>query len=201
MPLGVINRLGHVIGQAVRAIYLATPIKRTVESGLAFLQAYGHGDVTDATNQELLQEADLKDVQHFGFEGFPVMDGDTTYVIVDADGGLVAIASSRKLPTALADLVAGESRIYGQDDQSVLCKTGGDIECEPGGGKKVKVGDGAASVMVLDGDDCISNLTFDTWALAVETGIAAAGGGAVGPWGVTTSLADVLGSSTKGTVE
>ncbi len=87
MVLQPINRLSHAIGQAARRIFRITPVKRTIELGLAFLQAHGGGDVNDATNQELLQEADLADYQHFGFEGFPIQDGDTTYIVVDADGG------------------------------------------------------------------------------------------------------------------
>ena len=89
MALESINRLGHAIGQAATAIYRITPVKRTIEKGLAFLQANGHGDSDDAANQELLQEADLHDFAHFGFECFPVMnDGVTEYIVVDADGGL-----------------------------------------------------------------------------------------------------------------
>lgn len=139
MPLDTINRIGHAIGQAATAIYRITPVKRSIDSGLAFLQANGHGDSNDATNQELLQENDLDDISHFGFESFPRQNGETEYIVVDADGGEAAIASRRVLPQVLADLAEDEARIYGEEGQSVLCKANGDIEGHPAAGQFFKI--------------------------------------------------------------
>ena len=197
MPLDTINRLGHAIGQAATAIYRITPVQRAIDGGLAFLQAHGHGDTNDAANQELLQETDLDDISHFGFESFPRQNGETEYIVVDADGGEAAIASRRVLPVSLADLVADEARIYGEDGHSILMKAGGDIECEPAGGGTVKIGSGAAKALVLDGDNCDVVLAFTTWMTAVEAGVLAGGGGVVAPL-VGTTIATVTATATKG---
>jgi len=202
MTLPTQNRIARAIGGAVRDISRVVFVKRLVTAGLAFIQAFGHGDPDDPTNQELLQEIDIDHIQHVGFESFPVTsDGLTEGIKVDADGGEAVIAERRVLPTTLAALVPREARIYGEDGQSVLMKTGGDIEAEPAAGKVFKVGNGATLKMVMDGDPCTSNAAFNAWALAVEAGIAAAGGGAVGPWTPSAALADVRGTSTKGKVE
>jgi phage gp45-like len=152
MPLGARDKLREVLTDAATAIYRISFVSRVVESGLAFLQAYGHGDPDDAANQELLQEEDLEHMQHFGFESFPAGDGDTEGIVVGADGGEACIAERRVLPTTLAALVAGESRTYGEDGQSILHKTGGDIEAEPKSGQHVKLGSGATKDLGLDGD-------------------------------------------------
>ncbi len=50
----------------------------------------------------------------------------------------------------------------------MLCKTGGDIECEPGGGKHVKIGDGATKALALHGDNCPYAAAMGIWMGQVE---------------------------------
>jgi hypothetical protein len=140
MPLLPKDRIGQAIRGAANVAKRAVIVARAVESGLAFLQAYVGGDPDDAANQDLGQEADIDHIQHVGFESFPVPGDATEGVVVDTDAGEACIAERRAIPSGLAALAQREARIYGEDGQSVLMKTGGDIEAEPKAGKHMKVG-------------------------------------------------------------
>lgn len=128
MGLNPRNKITKAISNAATAIFRVAFVKRTIDSGLAFLQANGHGDPDDAQNQELLQEDGLDHIQHIGFESYPVMDGDSEGIVVESDGGESCIAERRALPDDLKDLVSGEARTYGEDSQSLLHRSGGDNE-------------------------------------------------------------------------
>jgi hypothetical protein len=143
-------------------------VQRLVTGGLAFIQAFNHGDPDDPDNQELVQEIDVDHIQHFGFESFPAVDGATEGIKVDADGGEACIAERRVLPSGLAALVVNESRTYGEDGQSILHKTGGDIEAEPKAGKHVKLGNGATLAVVIQGDSVVQSAALQTWMSNVE---------------------------------
>jgi phage gp45-like len=143
MGLNPQDRIGRAISRSIRAIFRVVIVKRVVESGQAFLQAFARGDPDDPTNQELMQEADLDHIQHFGFESFPPIDGNTEAIVVDADGGEAAIAEKRVLPSGLPALLVNEARIYGEDGQYVNMKSGGNVVLEPKAGSFILLGSGA----------------------------------------------------------
>ena len=133
MGLSPNDKLGGAIRGAVRGIYRISIIKRALDSGLAFLQAYGHGDPDDALNQELLQEADIDHAGHFGLSSHPPQD--TEAIVVDADGGAVCIAERDSLEDldthGTADempaLATGDTCLYSQDGTYILLDSSGNL--------------------------------------------------------------------------
>lgn len=171
----------------------------------AAMQAFrGHllkqtdGLITGAgrTGQQL---ADVHACSPYGLRSYPPQDHELVYM--QTEGGLVVVAQREDATDyagySLSEPVEGEVVLYNNQGASVKLDQSGGVVAEPKSGQHVKLGDGATKDIALDGDDCISNATFDAWALDVETKIAAAGGGAVAPWGTRVSLADVSASATK----
>ena len=208
------NRIGRAIRGAVRSIYRVAIIKRGLDRGLGFLQAFGHGDPDDPDNQELVQEDNIDHAQYFGFTSHP--PADTEAVILECDGGEVSVAERDSMenldtfgnkPKEIPKLEKGDTCIYAQGGTHIYLDADGHltIRCITGDivlitetGLHTKIGSTANRALALDGDYCISNLAFDAWALAVEAGILAAAGPVVGPWGAAASLANVAGSCISG---
>ena len=187
-----------MIGVISRAVMILRSTDST--TGLSFIQAAGLGDALPSGEQDLIQENDLDHVQHYGFESYP--PADTELIILDANGGEVAIGERSELPSALASaaLASGESRTYGADAQYIKHVAGGETIHEPKAGQFIKLGSGATKKLVLDGDSVNSSGAFDTWAGLVETRFAALGVPFAAPdkWGVVGPvIGTAVASATK----
>jgi len=198
----------------VRRLFRVTIIKRTVEDGLAFLQAYGHGNTEDPDDQELLQEADLDHAQHFGFKSGP--PADTEAIVCDPDGGLSTVAevdSVEDLDThgtadQMPDVNSGDTCIYSQDGTYIFLDADGkltikamtdNVEIITEAGKQIKLGQDGATYRDIayahnteaGASKVASGATLNTWTHDVESDIAAlkvdieeAIGTGVTKWGV-----------------
>jgi phage gp45-like len=150
-----IDRLTGTVRGAVRSIFRISIIQRALDSGLAFLQAYGHGDPDDTQNQELLQEADIDHAGHFGITSSP--PADTEGIVVDADAGLVCVAERYSLEDLathggsdqMPALASGDTAIYSSDGTYIFLDASGkltikamtnNIEVITESGKQIKLG-------------------------------------------------------------
>jgi phage gp45-like len=146
------NVLSMALG-AIGSIYRSLLAQRNVETEggntgkIAFLQVKGRGDPDDVDNQEIVQEADIDHVQHYGLESYPLAD--TEMVIMDCDGGEVSLGERDAVPTGLSDLAQGDVRVYDSASQEILLDKDskiritspvGNIEVYAKAGSKVKLG-------------------------------------------------------------
>jgi phage gp45-like len=159
MGLSPNDKLGGIIRGAARGIFRVSIVARALKDGLAFLQAYAHGDPDDPDNQELLGEADVDHVSHFGFSSSP--PADTEAIVVEADGGECSLGERDSLEDldthGTADempaLATGDTCIYSQDGTYIFLDSSGkltikamtdNVEVITEAGKQIKLGqDGA----------------------------------------------------------
>jgi phage baseplate assembly protein V len=110
--------------------------------------------------------------QQYGFTSNPPVDSEAIVIRV---GGVaehqIAIATAKR--DTRPKVSAGEVKIYVEDGPLIHITS-----------SEIRLGSGATKEVARKGDAIQSDSAFDTWALAVEAGIAAAGGGTVGPLGV-----------------
>jgi len=160
MGLDIKETFLDAIDSSIRSVFRVAIIKRTVESGLAFLQAYGHGDPDDTDNQELVQERSLDHAQHFGFTSHPPTDSEG--IVADCDGGNTCIAERWSLENLdthggsdqMPDLASGDTCIYAKDGTYIFLDSTGkltikamtdNVEIITESGKQVKLGQTMAS--------------------------------------------------------
>lgn len=200
MPFGTQNRVAQAIGEAATAIYRISIIKRVTDTGLAFVQAFGHGDPDDAQNQELLQEIDIDHVQHYGLVTHPPASDtvDVEGIVVDADGGEACIAERFNLEDldthGSADQMParnlGDTVLYAKDGTYIFMDADGkltikamtdNIEIITEAGKQIKLGqDGVtyrdaayAHNTEAGASKVASGATLNTWTHEVKDDIAA----------------------------
>ena len=138
-----------------------------------------HGDTT-------LSERFAELIQHWGFLSRPAKDSEGV-MLLDESGAAIVGTRAALPSTVTNDLpTSGNTMLYNSNGKRIYMKDG-KIQLHP---------DGSLLAVARDTDDCTSNTSFDNWALAVETQIVVGGGGAVGPWGVKRSLADITATST-----
>lgn len=168
--------LAAAIG-AMRSMYRAIVIRKSYESDdgdtgkLGFLQAYGRGDPDDSDNVELIQEEDLSHVQPYGLDSSPPADTET--VVIEADGGEVAIGERYPVPKNLPSRASGDVMVYSLGEHYIHLDDDGDLIAEPKSGQYIKLGSGAtefvarADLVLQEIEDLVQEvknamLVFDT---------------------------------------
>lgn len=116
-------------------VFRISIIKWAIDTGVAFLQAFGHGDPDDADNQELCQEDSLDHIQHYGFVSRPPVGVDTEGIVVESDGGDACIAERYNLENlathggadALPTINDGDTVLYAKDGTYIFLDADGNL--------------------------------------------------------------------------
>jgi hypothetical protein len=178
----------------MRAFYRAVVIRKSYEADepatgkFGFLQAHGRGDPDDPTDVDLVQEADLDHVQHYGFDSHP--PADTEIVVAEIDGGEVCLGERYPVPTSLPTRASGDVMIYSLGGHYIWLDDTGNMVLEPVSGRFVFLGSGANKKMAISGDIVVQGSALKTWMDAVT--------GATGvPAFVGTTLGTITATSAK----
>ena len=122
----------------------------------------------------------------------------TGLVLTYSQAGLLVLSQINALPSGVSEPESGETLLYNSQGAQVKLDKNGDILAVQKSGRYVLLGNNPTKLVALDGDDCDSNTTFDTWAANVELGIESAGGTPVVPsWTPGSALATIDSSATE----
>jgi hypothetical protein len=152
-------------------------IKAVGDEGATQAVASGDPDTTgqdDPESVELLGDEALDRATTWGSYGIPPVD--TEGIMVPCEAGPCIVAERYTKPTLPSAFAAGDGACHGTNGEYVAC-VGGDVEAEPGSGKKIKLGATATKALVLDDDEVMSNAYLNGYFLAIEQAIAAVAGG------------------------
>lgn len=151
------NTLRAALG-AVRDVFRAIVVKRTVDSGLAFFQAKGQGDPDTNDDHNLLQESELDHVSHYGIDSYP--PADTELVVVEADGGLVSLGERDSVPTSIPTRNSGDSCIYSAAGNYVFLDENGKLQIYAATGNVTIDTTGSGDVVLTSGSTGDVKLKF-----------------------------------------
>lgn len=105
----------------------------------------------------------------YGFRSYA--PANTGLVFTRSAAGLLVLSQENALPDGVSEPLNGETLLYNAHGAQVHLDENGDIIHEPKAGRYIKLGDGAAKKVALDGDRCPGTELMNTWMAAVEAGI------------------------------